>query len=57
MSDRVRPLEEPYGSCDWGDCDRWATAWRLSSTHGWLPVCFVHAERHPAVLRVTGQDE
>ena len=52
MSVRVKPSEEPYGSCDWGDCDNWATAWRLSSSHGWLPVCFAHDERRPEVERV-----
>lgn len=49
---RVRPTEPPMGSCDWGDCDAWATAWRLSSIHGWLPVCFAHGERKPEVERV-----
>lgn len=41
----VRPsLDELPGTCDWGDCDREATAWRASDDHGWLPVCGAHQE-------------
>lgn len=37
------PLEPPWGTCDWGDCDEVADRWRWSEDHGgWLPVCGWH---------------
>lgn len=32
----------PTSTCDWGDCDTPAVAWRYSRPHGWLPVCHAH---------------
>ena len=38
-----RPTEDPYGTCDWGDCDVFADHWRWAEEHGgWLPVCSSH---------------
>lgn len=38
-AEKARPVEEPYGTCDWGGCNAEATAWRHDGEHGWLPVC------------------
>ena len=28
-----------YGTCDWGDCENEAIAWRYDPKINWLPVC------------------
>lgn len=35
---------EPYGTCDWGDCNEEAVRWRYGDQeHGHLPVCYEHS--------------
>ena len=35
---------EPYGTCDWGDCNEEAVRWRYGDPeHGHLPVCLSHS--------------
>lgn len=38
-----RPVEEPFGTCDWGECDEHAVDYRwVEDLGGWLPVCEEH---------------
>lgn len=37
-----KPMEQPFGQCDWGDCNSMAIDWRCDNKMGWLPVCENH---------------
>jgi hypothetical protein len=41
--DLLTALDDPLGSCDWGDCDETAVTTRYDDvSRAWVPVCDEH---------------